>query len=357
MLDCSPYIKNKSFSIPVGKTRESFEYQKMTIFPWVNSATYPWMLTGSNAVEGQFSARSGAMPNNAESMLKMTVNLPVKDTIKFNVKVSSEINYDFLNFRLNGIQMFRISGEVDWTEKKFALKEGFNLLEWYYQKDQGLVSGADCAWLDYITFPSKAFYKSDLKTGKIVTPVSGKNLSQEQITAEIINLGSDTAKSFNLAYQVNTNAVIVQNFNKKINPGDTLNVAFSQLANLVGNGTYIIKVYGLNNNDNFLNNDTTQLVIVNTDIFTPVENPADKVKIIPNPFRQSFRLEIETDINDAVRVSMFGQSGKVLWEEYHSLVPGLNSFTITPEILPTGFYTIIIKGKTTFKAARVVKIE
>ena len=357
LLNCPPYDKNKSFSIPVGKTRESFEYQKMTIFPWVNSVTFPWTITGSQAAEGQFSARSGLVPNSAESLLKMKVNVPVSDTIKFNVKVSSETNYDFLNFRLNGIQVFRISGETGWIEKKLALKEGFNLLEWIYSKDQSVSSGADCAWLDNISFPATAFSNKDLKTGKIVTPLPDKSYNQEQITTEIINLGTDTVKSFNLAYQVNGNTTVLQNFNNKINPSDTVIVAFTQPANLLGNGTYNIRVYGLNNNDIFLFNDTAYLSVINTGIFTPVENPENMVKVIPNPFRESFRLEIESTISDDLRISVFEASGKVLWEEQRGMVPGLNSFIITPQRLPTGFYTIRITGKTTLKAARIIKIE
>jgi hypothetical protein len=357
LLECTPYIKNKTFSIPVGRTRESFEYQKMTIFPWINSGKYPWFISGSQFAEGLYSARSGVIPNRDSSILKLKVNVPVKDTIKFSVKVSSEQSYDFLNFRLNGNQMFRISGETDWTEKKIVLKEGFNLLEWIYRKDESASSGSDCGWLDNIKFPLSSFSVRDLKTGSIVTPQPGKSYNQEQITAEIINLGTDTVRSFNLAYQVNSNTPIYQNFNKKINPSDTSVVFFTQPANLVGNGTYIIKVYGFNNNDNYLYNDTTKLSIVNTGIFDQVSGTVNKVRILPNPFKQSFRLELDSKTSDYIEVALIGQSGKVLWHEQHTILPGLNIFTIAPVELRTGLYTVRITGMTTFKTARVVKIE
>jgi hypothetical protein len=357
LLNCSPYFKNKTFSIPVGRTKESFEYEKMTIFPWQNSKTYPWIITGGQASEGLFSARSGVIPNETESLLKLNVNVPVPDTVKFNIKVSSEVDYDFLYFRLNGTQMFRTSGETGWTEKKYVLKEGFNLLEWYYKKDQSVSSGSDCAWLDNITFPVTAFNNSDLKTGKIVTPLIGKSYNQEPITAEIINLGMDTVKSFYMAYNINSINEVVQHFIKKINPADTTIISFSQPADLYGNGTFVIKVYGLDNNDTYPYNDTTRLTIVNTGIFDPVENSANKVTIIPNPFRQSFRLELESKIDEEIRISIFEQTGKILWEEQSGILPGLNSFIITPESLPAGFYTIRITGKTTLKASRIIKIE
>jgi Peptidase family C25/Propeptide_C25/Peptidase family C25, C terminal ig-like domain len=356
-LNCSPYFKNKTFTIPIGKTIESFEYQKLTIFPWVNSSSYPWTITNGQAEDGQFSVRSGSIPNSAESLLKIKVNVPVKDTVRFSVKVSSELNYDFLYFRLNGTQMFSMSGETDWTEKKFALNEGFNLMEWDYKKDESQSSGNDCAWLDNIRFPSTAFNNTDLKTGKIVTPQPGKSYNQEPITAQIINLGTDTIKSFNLAYQINSDSPVTQNFVKKINPADTLVVVFNQSANLLGNGQYIIEVYGFNNNDSFLNNDTALISLINTAIISHVENTDNNLKIIPNPFRQSFRIELESLINDDITISLFGLSGEILREYKQSMVPGLNSFSIATDGLANGFYTIRIKGKTTLKTARIIKIE
>ncbi len=357
VLNCNPYIKIKPFSIPIGKTRESFEYQKMNVFPWINSGSYPWITTGTQVYDGLYAARSGAIPNNAESLLKIKVNIPVADSVKFAAKVSSEYNYDYLYFRINGKEMFKISGEMGWTDYKFALKAGFNLLEWDYVKDVGLIGGSDCAWLDFIRFPSTAFSKTDLKTGKIVTPQPGKSLTQEIITAEVINLGTDTVKSFNLAYQVNSNGPVVQNFSKKINPSDTTVIAFSQAANLIGNGTYLITVYGLNNSDNYLYNDTARLLVVNTGIFDHVANPVNLLKIIPNPFTQSFRTELESPVSETVDISIFGESGNIVWNEKRYIIPGPNSITITPDRLTSGFYTLKISGKSIFRIARIIKIQ
>jgi hypothetical protein len=357
LLDCSPYVKNKVFTIPIGKTLESFEYQKMTIFPWINSGTYPWTIVSGQATEGQYSARSGVIPNLAASKLKMTVNVPVSDTIRFSVKVSSELNYDFLTFTLNGSIMFKISGEVDWTQKKFALKEGFNLLEWSYEKDYSESKGSDCAWLDNIIFPTVAFINKDLKTNKIVTPQIGKNYNQEQISAEVVNLGTDTLKSFNLAYQVNSNTPVIQNFVKKINPADTQVVSFNQTANLFGNGTYIVKVFGSNNSDLYLKNDTVQITLLNTGIFDISGKTDYKIKISPNPFRLAFRMEFESTINEDITISIIEVSGKLVWEEKSSIVPGINSVIVYPDGLLPGLYTLRITGKSTLKAARIIKIE
>jgi hypothetical protein len=354
LLDCSPYVVNKSFSIPVGKTRESFEYQSFTVFPWQNSLAYPWVITDGQSAEGKFSARSAVIPNSTESLLKLSVNVPVPDTVRFNYKVSSELNWDFLTFRLNGVQVLKISGEAGWSEKKVVLKEGFNLLEWFYRKDESYSSGSDCAWIDFISFPPLSFSRIDMKTGKIVTPQPNKNYFLEPITAEVINLGTDTVKGFNLAYSLNTGIPVYQYFSNKIKPGDTAKVAFSTRADLAGNGTYILKVYGFGNNDEYLLNDTTSMVIVNTAV-TPVENPENKLTIMPNPFESSFRVSLSMDLSDEALFSIFELSGKVIWEEKRSLVPGENILTITPGNIPPGFYTMRITGKTILKAARLIK--
>jgi hypothetical protein len=356
-LDCSKYTKSKTFIVPVGKTRESFEYQKMTILPWINSKTFPWVISNTQAIDGEYSARSGIIANNAESVLKMLVNVPAKDTVKFNVKVSSELNYDFLGFKLNGTQIFALSGEEGWTEKKIAVKEGINLLEWIYKKDQTQSSGADCAWLDNIIFPFNAFNKVDLKTGKVVTPQPNKSYAMESITAEVINFGTDTIKSFNLAYQINNNNPVIQNFSRKISPGDTAIVAFSQPADLAVTGAYMIKVFGLNNNDAYPLNDTAKMSVLNTSIFSPPDNPENTIKISPNPFRQSFSIDIESDYSEKILISILDQSGKVLWTKNIMVLPGSNPFTVTPEGLPSGLFILKIFGRHNSQVARIIRID
>jgi hypothetical protein len=356
LLDCDPYFNSKSFSLPVGKTIENFEYQTFSFFPWNNTSAYPWIITDGNAYDGQFSARSAVISNNTESLLKISVNIPAIDTVRFFVKVSSELDYDFLVFRLNGKEIFKISGETDWIGKKVELQEGFNLLEWIYRKDQSVSSGSDCAWLDFISFPIASFSKTDLKTGKILTPEPNKSYNLEKITAAVINFGTDTIKTFNLAYCVNDNIPVSEQFNKLIRPSDTLDVVFTQPADLSGNGTYKILVYGFNNNDSYLANDTASLSIVNTGI-TPLENTQNKFIIMPNPFAQYFRIIVESKTSDNVRLSIYNPAGKLLWEEEFAILPGENILTVSPDTLPPGFYTLRLKGGTILKVARIVKSE
>jgi hypothetical protein len=354
-IDCTPYVVSKSFYVAVGKILESFEYQSFTIFPWQNSGDHPWIIDDNQAYEGHYSARSAIISHNTQSVLKLTINNPVEDTLSFYYRVSSEQNYDFLIFKMNGTNIFQISGESDWKIKKIQLPAGINHLEWIYKKDESVSSGNDCAWIDYISFPRSAFKKVDLKTEKILTPqTSGKDYNIETVTAEIVNLGTDTLQSFNAAYKVNQYIIATEHFNRQILPGDTISVAFTTQANLSTNGTYVIKVFGYGNNDEYPENDTASIIIINTGI-TPVENPDNKLTVMPNPFTTSFRVMFYAETDDEVVLNILDQTGKLLWKDLQHVLPGKNIITITPEVLPPGFYTFFLKGKTIMKAARLIK--
>ena len=356
LLDCYPYIESKSFSIPVGKTRESFEYQTFSLFPWQNSATNPWIITSGQTYDGEFSARSALIPNSAESVIKININTPVNDTLKFMVRVSCENNYDFLQVKKNGKVIFSLTGETGWVEKKIPVNEGVPVIEWVYRKDQSVSAGSDCAWLDFINFPVLSLSRVDLKSNSILTPQPNEIITEEIITVQLVNLGADTVNTFNMAYQVNENTPVIQQFNKSVGPGDTATVEFDVKANMIKNGTYVIKSYGFGNNDSYLANDTAMLIISNTSI-TPVDNPDNRMVILPNPFSQSFRAEFYSVQAEEVRISLFDITGKLVFDKVSSVIPGENSMEINPDGLRSGFYNLIIRGKSMAKAARIIKKE
>jgi hypothetical protein len=159
-----------------------------------------------------------------------------------------------------------------------------------------------------------------------------------------------------MAYSVNNSIPVTEQFNKLISPSDTVDIVFTQPADLSGNGTYKILVYGFNNNDNYLANDTASLSIVNTGI-TTLENTENKFIIMPNPFAQYFRIIVESKTPDNVRLSIYNPAGKLLWEEEFAILPGDNILTVMPDTLPPGFYMLRFKGGTILKVARIVKSE
>jgi len=90
-----------------------------------------------------------AAGNSQESWMQTTVSGP--GTIRFWWKVSSEAYYDWLEFRVDGVQQDSISGEVDWTETSYAVTgTGNHTLKWRYAKDGSGSDGEDCAYVDYV---------------------------------------------------------------------------------------------------------------------------------------------------------------------------------------------------------------
>ena len=74
--------------------------------------------------------------------------------ISFWKYVSSEQDYDFLKFKINGSKIAEWSGEdMSWSFVSFPVSVGQNTFKWEYEKDGGWSQGQDCAWIDYIVFP------------------------------------------------------------------------------------------------------------------------------------------------------------------------------------------------------------
>ncbi|MHC4679936.1 MAG: hypothetical protein ACYTEK_14695 [Planctomycetota bacterium] len=104
------------------------------------------------------SAQSASPDDEGESCLRAIVESSSAETIKFYWKVSSEEDYDYLQFYIDSTLKDQISGEVDWTLKSYTVPAGTHTLKWRYVKDGSDYSGDDCGWVDFVqwTGPSPA---------------------------------------------------------------------------------------------------------------------------------------------------------------------------------------------------------
>jgi hypothetical protein len=70
-------------------------------------------------------------------------------TVSFYWKVSSEADYDFLEFSIDDVLQDKIGGEVNWQPMTYPVTgTGPHTLEWRYIKDAGASGGQDAAWVD-----------------------------------------------------------------------------------------------------------------------------------------------------------------------------------------------------------------
>ena len=162
------YELNLSYPLLIGKAMEDFESNSFNSYSWVNGSK-PWEITSSNVYAGSYSARSktnlgnGSWGNSSNSDLSITLNVTEASSISYFRKVSSEANYDFFTFAIDGIVMEELSGEEDWDQASFEVTPGTHTFRFRYSKDYSSASGSDCAWIDNIVFPT---------SGESVTPTS-----------------------------------------------------------------------------------------------------------------------------------------------------------------------------------------
>jgi hypothetical protein len=354
LLDCNPYIVNKEFNFRVGKIRESFEASSFKVFPWVNISLIPWVITSGTSYDGVVSARSGAISHNGSTSLSIRTIYSKDDSLRFYYKVSSEPNYDYLSFKLNGEEIFKKSGEIPWTKKTVAVPTGINRMEWIYKKDNSVSQGSDCAWIDMIDFAQTSpvnYIQKDLQAARIVTPPSNKPLGMESITVKVLNLGNNIIDGFNLAYNINNHLPVFQHFDNKLLPfGDSVAVSFNTKADMSKYGVYQVTAYGFNNNDDYLLNDTIAANIENTKI-------NEIIGVYPNPFSDKLTISINSQVAGRLHFSLTNVSGIKVYDMEKDIMNGNNSISISDFRLAPGLYYLNINGKTMDKIIPVVKIN
>ena len=116
---------------------------------WTSGGSQPFIISGT-AYEGVYSAGNGDIGDSQSSYIQTTVNLTREIELSFYWKVSSESNYDYLMFYIDGVQNAAISGSVDWNKQSYLLSEGVHTLKWAYTKDGSVSSGSDMGWVDMI---------------------------------------------------------------------------------------------------------------------------------------------------------------------------------------------------------------
>ena len=95
-------------------------------------------------------AESGFISDNQTSSIETIVTGP--GSFSFYWKVSSEKNYDFLIFSIDGVSYSQMSGEVDWHKVTYEIAPGDHTLMWSYTKDENKSGGSDAGWLDKVVF-------------------------------------------------------------------------------------------------------------------------------------------------------------------------------------------------------------
>lgn len=119
---------------------------------WSSSGQAGWFVQPGVVYQGRFAAQSGRVSNGEQSSLVLVTSL-LDGTGAFRIRVSSEAQWDGVEFYLNGILQQRWTGESDWDLYQFPVIGGINTLEWRYTKDANFSSGLDAAFVDNLYLP------------------------------------------------------------------------------------------------------------------------------------------------------------------------------------------------------------
>ena len=100
-------------------------------------------------------AQSGVLSDNQTSWMETAVTGP--GTLSFWWRTSCEDdpdadNWDYLRFSVDGIEQRRLDGLTDWAHVTNAIGAGAHIVRWEYRKDESVSDGADCAWVDQLSF-------------------------------------------------------------------------------------------------------------------------------------------------------------------------------------------------------------
>jgi carboxypeptidase D len=186
----------------VGAEIEDFESGDFTNYEWQLTGNSNWLISQSEFIEGNYSAKSGSINHNQNSILSIIYESTEDSQIRFHRKVSCENvgltsgnYYDFLSFEINGVEQARWAGEQDWALETFSASAGINEFKWTYIKDSGVIGGQDAAWIDFVIFPvSQNFILGDLNNDELVNIIDvvllvNYVLDLSEITPSVMQLG------------------------------------------------------------------------------------------------------------------------------------------------------------------------
>jgi len=172
-----------TLTLTVNSTTLSLEQAlDATSLAWTTAGDASWRPQTSTTHDGADAGESGNISDNASSYVETTVTGP--GTLGFWWRVSSEQNYDYLRFTVDGDEQAAapgISGESGWQQRTVNIGSGTHILRWTFRKDVSVSSASDAAWLDEVTF-SAGQQAPAITSSPTATGVTGQAFSY-QITA------------------------------------------------------------------------------------------------------------------------------------------------------------------------------
>lgn len=140
---------------PLLLLEDGFETGDLAGNDWELTGSPAWFVTSDKHNKGTYSVKSGPITHSQMTSLKVQVNVTKEAVLRFHYRVSSEQNYDWFRFYINGSEKCSNSGDRAWLMQRNILSPGTHTLQWSYIKDSSVSSGYDCVWVDNVILTSR----------------------------------------------------------------------------------------------------------------------------------------------------------------------------------------------------------
>ncbi len=149
------------------------------------SETVGWYSQTAVVQDDGDAAQSKAIGHNEDAVMQTTVT--GAGTVSFDWKASSEAEWDFLEFYVDGEMQDQISGEVDWQPMTYSVTgAGSHTLEWRYFKDGAVSDGEDCGWVDKLLWDGAGQpATASGNTGQLYAKINGTRVDYPGSVADI----------------------------------------------------------------------------------------------------------------------------------------------------------------------------
>lgn len=287
-----------------------------------NPLNFPgWQIDSTVAHSGLQSLKSGPISHYDTSAVQYDFTAIEDGIMSFEYKVSSESNYDFLYFYLDGVQVVHWSGELDWGTFQYPVPAGQHTAMWAYIKDKSVSYYSDCAWIDDIRIPNNTLTQA---TFTVPTTAIERTLDRVHNTSEDIVLPfSNTYDSYilfaNRIVSDDDNLIgwaSVSPANGSVNAHQQRDITLHLTAEEQMPGDYHafleIRIEKIDSTIRIPLTLHVQSLDGIDDIVTSVET-----NIYPNPTHGRFTISSETEEIQSVRI--YDVTGKlILWEQINN---------------------------------------
>ena len=285
-----------------------------------NSGDAYWYRDNTVAYEGAYSLKSGDISDNQNTTVQFTRTVS-SGTFSFYYKVSSEQNYDFLKFYIDGVEKGSWSDEIDWTQASFTVSAGSHTFKWEYTKDESQSEGSDCAWIDNIEIPSSTTYNQYNVTFTVL-----EDTTSNPVENAIVNL-----KGYGT---VHTNSQGIAQFSDVYETSGTNTLQYDVYADgyAVATGNTIV-------------NGDKDITVYLEDSVVNIKEVTDNINIYPNPVRDILKINSNSEVSAVLLMDL---SGNIIYQTHTKQIDISN--------LSQGIYLIKIFTPQKVITKKIVKI-